>query len=34
MRVALNNVSNLVKSNFLIIDEGFGNCDTENLTLM
>ena len=34
IRVALMNVSNLPKPNFLIIDEGFGTLDAENLSSM
>ncbi len=34
IRVALINISNLPRSNFLIIDEGFGVLDAENLSLM
>jgi len=32
IRVALINVSNLPRPNFLVIDEGFGTLDSENLT--
>lgn len=34
MRVALINISNLPRPNFLIIDEGFGVLDAENLSMM
>jgi DNA repair exonuclease SbcCD ATPase subunit/predicted MPP superfamily phosphohydrolase len=34
IRVALLNASNLPKSNFMIIDEGLGTLDAENLTAM
>lgn len=34
MRVALLNASNLPKSNFLLIDEGFGTLDADNLASM
>jgi DNA repair exonuclease SbcCD ATPase subunit len=34
IRVALMNVSNLPKPNFLLIDEGFGTLDNEHLTSM
>lgn len=34
IRVALINISNLPKSNFLVIDEGFGVLDAENLSSM
>jgi exonuclease SbcC len=34
MRVALLNASNLPKSNFLLIDEGFGTLDSDNLASM
>ena len=34
IRVALMNASNLPKSNFLIIDEGLGTLDAENMTSM
>lgn len=34
IRVALLNISNLPKSNFMIIDEGFGTLDAENLSSM
>jgi DNA repair exonuclease SbcCD ATPase subunit len=32
IRIALINVSNLPRPNFLVIDEGFGTLDNENLT--
>jgi DNA repair exonuclease SbcCD ATPase subunit len=32
IRIALINVSNLPRPNFLVIDEGFGTLDSENLT--
>jgi len=34
MRVATMNVCSLPRSNFLVVDEGFGNLDSENLTSM
>ena len=34
IRVALINVSNLPRPNFLAVDEGFGNLDTSNLSSM
>jgi DNA repair protein SbcC/Rad50 len=34
IRVALTNLSNLPRSNFLIIDEGFGVLDLETLATM
>ena len=34
IRVALVNVSNLPRPNFLAIDEGFGNLDSDNLNSM
>jgi DNA repair exonuclease SbcCD ATPase subunit len=34
IRVALMNASNLPKSNFMIIDEGLGTLDAENLSSM
>ena len=34
IRVALINVSNLPRPNFLAVDEGFGNLDTTNLSSM
>ena len=34
IRVALINVSNLPRPNFLAIDEGFGTLDSENLSSM
>ena len=34
IRVALINVSNLPRPNFLAIDEGFGNLDSDNLNSM
>jgi len=34
LRIALNNISNIPKPNFLFIDEGFGNLDSENLVNM
>ena len=34
IRVALLNASNLPKSNFMIIDEGLGTLDAENLSSM
>ena len=34
IRVALINVSNLPRPNFLAIDEGFGTLDSENLNSM
>jgi DNA repair exonuclease SbcCD ATPase subunit len=32
IRIALINISNLPRPNFLVIDEGFGTLDNENLT--
>jgi DNA repair exonuclease SbcCD ATPase subunit len=34
IRVALSNISNLPRSNFLVLDEGFGVLDAEHLTSM
>ena len=34
LRVGLINVSNLPSPNFLVIDEGFGSLDSENLSNM
>jgi DNA repair exonuclease SbcCD ATPase subunit len=34
IRVALLNVSNLPKSNFLVVDEGLGTLDADNLSSM
>jgi exonuclease SbcC len=34
IRVALINISNLPRPNFLVIDEGFGVLDAENLATM
>lgn len=34
IRIALINVSNLPRPNFLVIDEGFGTLDSENLTAL
>ena len=34
IRIALSNISNLPRSNFLLIDEGFGTLDADTLPLM
>jgi DNA repair exonuclease SbcCD ATPase subunit len=34
IRVALINVCNLPRPNFLVVDEGFGSLDSENMTSM
>ena len=34
IRVALVNISNLPRPNFLAIDEGFGNLDSQNINSM